>query len=360
MRPPFRRNLQPFSRSRRHPGIQIAALLTALGHATVLVAAAAAATPPIGTSAQLEDRYPERRVAFPQGVTSLADVTYSVPSGFRPLTLDLYLPPRHAAAAPAIVYVHGGGWIGGHARHCGAFENWPRVLASFAARGYVVASVNYRLSGEAASPAAANDIAAALRWLRANASRYSIDKQRIGIWGVSAGGQLAAITGTVCAASDRADAESACVQAVATWYGIFDLAPLVADANPAAPPVRYLGCASGVCSEEQIRLASAIRHVDSSDPPFLLIHGTRDQTVPVAQSRDFHAALESHGVKSRLLLIEDVDHSFIGATPEATRVASLRALRATRDFFDCTLFPDRQSANAAGDCEGNISVTKPH
>jgi acetyl esterase/lipase len=299
-----------------------------------MASAAKAPEPATGAAAQLEDRYPERRVAFSHGVTSLADVTYSAPSGFRPLTLDLYLPRSRAVAVPVIIYVHGGGWMSGHARHCGAFENWPQVLASLAAQGYVVASVNYRLSGEAASPAAAQDIASAVRWLRTEASRYSIDKQRIGIWGVSAGGQLAAVTGTACEAGAG---ESACVQAVAAWYGIFDFAPLVAGADPASPPARYLGCGAEGCTEGQISLASAIRHVDRSDPPFLLIHGTRDRTVPPAQSRDFYAELQAQGVKSELLMIDDVDHSFIGGTPEATHAASLRALRATFDFFDRVL-----------------------
>jgi acetyl esterase/lipase len=346
MRAFTRRNLQRFSRPREVSGNPFAALLLlAFASAVGLAEAAPARDDPATTAAaQLEDRYPERRVAFPHGVTSLADVTYSAPSGFRPLTLDLYLPPPHAGAAPVIVYVHGGGWLGGHARHCGAFENWPRVLASLAASGYVVASVNYRLSGEAVSPAASNDVAVALRWLRTNAARYSIDKQRVGIWGVSAGGQLAAIAGTTCDAVAGTGTQSACVQAVATWYGIFDFAPLIATANPEAPPLRYLGCVTGVCSEEQISLASAIRHIDRSTPPFLLVHGTRDQTVPAAQSQAFHEALLSHDIRSELLLIDDVDHSFIGAKPEATRAASLRALRATTDFFDRTLRPDRKSA----------------
>jgi acetyl esterase/lipase len=250
------------------------------------------------------------------------------------LTLDLYLPRSRSAAAPVIIYVHGGGWMSGHSRHCGAFEDWPRVLASIAAKGYVVASVNYRLSAEASSPAAAQDIASAVRWLRTQANRYSIDKQRIGIWGVSAGGQLAAITGTACEAGGG---ESACVQAVAAWYGIFDFAPLVAQANRASPPARYLGCDLGVCTAEQIAMASAIQHVDRSDPPFLLVHGTRDRTVPPEQSKDFYAKLQAQGVKSELLMIDDVDHSFIGSTPEATRTASLRALHATIDFFDRVL-----------------------
>jgi acetyl esterase/lipase len=300
----------------------------------------------VGTKPVLEDRYPERRLAFPDGVTGLPDLTYSTVSGFRPLTLDLYLPGRQTSrGAPVILYVHGGGWTSGHTRHSGAFENWPGVLASLAARGYVVASINYRLSAEAPSPAAVQDVKSAVRWLRANASRFGIDRQLIGIWGGSAGGQLAALAGTSCgvqaldppAADSNTPAESDCVQGVVAWYGVFDFTPLAK--NVAAPPnvARYLGCGGGACSDQKIALASAIRHVDRGDPPFLLIHGALDKTVAVRQSEKFHAALQASAVRSQLIVFPDVDHSFIGSTPELTRSVSLRALQATIDFFDATL-----------------------
>ena len=298
--------------------------------------------PPVGINAQLEDRYPDRRSAFPDGVIGLADVTYATPTGFRPLTLDLYLPAKHNALLPVIVFVHGGGWMSGHARHAGAFENWPRALASIAAHGYVIASVNYRLSNEAVSPAAEIDVKSAIAWLRASAQRYFIEKTRFGIWGVSAGGQLAALAGTSCDVAEltpegMAGRESVCVQAVAAWYGVFDFAPLVADAALTPPVARYLGCIDRSCSEEQVRLASPIRFIDGSDPPFLLVHGARDQVVPVAQSTAFHAALQSASVRSKLLVVDNVDHSLIGPTPDDTRAANLRALKATIDFFDCVL-----------------------
>lgn len=306
--------------------------------------------PAIGTKAVLEDRYPERRIAFAGGVTGLPDLTYSTLSGFRPLTLDLYLPAGQATGgAPVIVYVHGGGWTGGHTRHSGAFENWPGVLASLAARGYVVASLNYRLSGEAPSPAAEQDVKSAVRWLRANATRFGVDKRRVGIWGGSAGGQLAALAGTSCGVSAleppvadaKAPLESNCVQAVVAWYGVFDFAPLAT--NVTAPPnvARYLGCDDGACAEEKIALASATRHIDRSDPPFLLIHGALDKTVALSQSQNFHAALQASAVKSQLIILPDVDHSFVGNTAELTRSSSLRALHATIDFFDSTLRPAR-------------------
>jgi acetyl esterase/lipase len=298
----------------------------------------------------LEDRYPERRIAFPAGVTGLPDLTYSMVSGFRPLTLDLYLPAsQRSGGAPVIIYVHGGGWTSGHTRHSGAFENWPGVLASIASRGYVVASLNYRLSGEAPSPAAEQDVKSAVRWLRYNAARFGVDKRRIGIWGGSAGGQLAALAGTSCGvaalepavADAKAPVESDCVQGVVAWYGVFDLAPLAKDVTAPPPVARYLGCDAGRCQDEKIALASAIRYIDKTDPPFLLIHGALDKTVAVSQSERFHAALQANAVKSQLIVLPDVDHSFVGNTAALTRDASLRALRATIDFFDATLQPAR-------------------
>jgi acetyl esterase/lipase len=161
--------------------------------------------------------------------------------------------------------------MSGHTRQSGAFSNWPDVLSSLAARGYVVASVEYRLSGEAPFPAAEQDVKAAIRWLRAHAATYGIDKSRGLIWGASAGGQLAALAATSCgvaaleppaapaaltapAASATAGAssepparpspaaadgkpapsgavpdESDCVQAAVTWYGVFDFGTLGAE-----------------------------------------------------------------------------------------------------------------------------------
>src|SRR5262245_3917171 len=96
---------------------------------------ASAAEPRIGSAPVLDDRYPERRTSFPDGVTGYADLTYASFTGYRPLILDLYAPAKTGQARPLVIYLHGGGWQGGHTRHSGAFEDWPGVLASIAARG---------------------------------------------------------------------------------------------------------------------------------------------------------------------------------------------------------------------------------
>jgi acetyl esterase/lipase len=252
----------------------------------------------------------------------------------------LYRPADTSKPHGLVLYVHGGGWQSGHTRHSGAFENWPGVLASIAARGYVVASLEYRLSSEAPFPAAIQDVKAAIRWLRSHASEYGIDRQRAVIWGGSAGGQLAALAGTSCgvAALEPPGNESDCVQGVIAWYGIFDFATLASDL-PAAPR-RYLGCEHAKCTEAATA-ASATTYIDVKDPPVLMIHGVNDKTVPVQQSRDYLAALRSKGVPAELVEVPGVDHSFIGATNEATRAASLQALRKSLEFIDRTIGPSR-------------------
>ena len=134
---------------------------------------------PTGSRAVLGDHYPTVRVSFPGGVVGLPALTYEVLPWYRPLHLDLYLPPGKPARRPLVVYIHGGGWMSGHPRQSGAFANWPDVLALMASRGYVVASVEYRLSGEAPFPAAIQDIKAAIRWLRANAAEYEIGRAHV-------------------------------------------------------------------------------------------------------------------------------------------------------------------------------------
>ena len=339
------------------------AMMVANGPATAAPEGMATAAHPV-----LEDRYPERRTPFAGGVVGLADLTYSVLPGFRPLRLDLYEPPGAPPGShPLVVFIHGGGWMSGHTRHSGAFEDWPGVLASLAAKGYVVASMEYRLSGEAPFPAAIQDVKAAIRWLRAHAAQYGIDRQRAIVWGGSAGGQLAALAATSCGAAALRpapaaaapapggrtvarpeDSESDCVQGLITWYGIFDFATIAAQSGSDGPqrlgsaetaPSRYLGCALSTCAPAMLAAASAANYVNSTDPPALLIHGTADHTVPVQQSRDFYALLRSKGVRAELVEIPGVDHSFIGATPEATRAASLLALQKSFEFIDRTVGP---------------------
>jgi len=307
----------------------------------------------VAVSPKVVEEAPVRPVRFENGVLGYQGLTYARRPGYRPLTLDLYLQPRPAAARarlPLVIYIHGGGWQGGSPRLSGAMSDFPSVLALLAKRGYVVASLSYRFSSEAKFPAAAIDVRAGIRWLKDHAAQYGIDTGRTGVWGASAGAQLAALAATACTQTSfdepqgRTALPSPCVQAAVIWYGVLDFSAITrqADKVPGAPPhrgpnsgeSRYLGCDIAQCPAELVALASPIAHVDRNDPPMLLIAGTADQTVPPDQSRTMADALERAGVAHELILIPDVNHSFIGKTPAQTRDATRKAIAATFGFFD--------------------------
>ena len=305
-------------------------------------AGAQAPAPSILPEPALGDPMDSRVVMYPEGVMALADVEFSRIERFRPLTLDVYLPSERLEPKPLIVYVHGGGWRGGHTRQSGAFADFPAVLAELASRGYVVASVEYRLSGEAPFPAALDDVRSAIRYLKANAGQYGIDTSRTGIFGGSAGGQLAILEAVTCGAGpsgeDKSNAEvSDCPQAAAGWYGIYDF-PAMPQVPGRQAEYDYLGCGPGACSEQQ-DAASAVAHLDAKDPPILLLHGTDDKVVPVGQSEELARRLRAANVPVEIEVIPGVGHSWIGADEVATRAASLHALDLTYRFFDRHLRP---------------------
>lgn len=331
--------------------------------------------PQIAAEVVQEDRYPQRVTEFANGVRGYASLAYRQPVGFRPLTLDLYLPAvstsKGSTGFPLLIFIHSGGWLGGDTRRNGVFTDFPATLAAMASRGYAVASVQYRLSGEAKFPAQAQDIKAAIRWLRLNASNFDIDPARIATWGASAGGHLAALTAVSCKVPELSPTEtpsmqgmapdtkrdsiasakvSDCVQAGVAWNGVFDMNTIAAQARkanamsrdvPQAPEWQLLGCGAGrsSCGMRQLRHASPVSHVDANDPPMLLIAGDQDKTVPYQQTLDMAERLKGAGVRYELLVLPGVGHSLIGSTPALTRDANQKALDATVHFLDRTIGP---------------------
>lgn len=299
---------------------------------------------------------PTPAVAYTGGVQSLRDVPFTQLSGFRPLTLDLYLPPAAGGPKPVIVFVHGGAWRHRTARDGGTFRDFPAVLASVAARGYVVASVNYRLYGEARFPGPVQDVAMAIRWLRTHASEYNIDSNRFVAWGSSAGGQIATVIGTACGvsaleppASEHAKqpVPSACVQGVIDWYGLVDPENHAADLGKAAtaganaPIENYLGCALSKCPPGWVRSANPIAYIDAKDPPFLIQHGTADVTVASKQSQRLHDALRAAGVPSEIVMYEGVAHGFAKVSGGPDDAVNQQALDKVLEFL-ARLFPKQK------------------
>lgn len=225
--------------------------------------------------------------------------------------LDLYLPEKANGPMPLIIWVHGGGWQNGSKDGC------PPLRGGYIERGYAVASINYRLSGHAVFPAQIEDCKAAIRWLRAHAKEYGLDAKRFGVWGSSAGGHLVALLGTsgevkefdVGAHLDQ----SSRVQAVCDYYGPTDFTVFVSTpgyerhATADAPEAKSIG---GAVLENKAKAArvNPITYVSKDDPPFLIVHGDQDPTVPINQSQLLFEALKKTGVSAHFHTIHGAGH----------------------------------------------------
>ncbi len=272
------------------------------------------------------------------------NIVYGTGSG-RELMLDI-LRPRDAGREPrpAVIWVHGGGWVGG--------DRAPSPNLPLAQAGFVTASIGYRFSHEAIFPAQIHDVKAAIRFLRANAGRWNIDPGRIGIWGASAGGHLAALAAVT---ADRADLEvegdnpgvSTAVQAAVPLCPptdfLVDLAS-ISDYPPHPEAAQALSQLLGGddLADPAIRyraeLASPLVHAWAGAAPTLVVHGTRDDLVPVRQARSFVARLREVGAPAEYIELPEDDHSLPsvfgedGAPPTAT-------MERIVEFFATTLAP---------------------
>jgi acetyl esterase/lipase len=241
---------------------------------------------------------------LPEGVKALRDLQY-VEGGHERNRLDLYLPEQAEGRLPLIVWIHGGAWLGGSKEGC------PAVPLT--AKGYAVASINYRLSQHAIFPAQIEDCKAAIRWLRANATKYRLDPDHIGVWGASAGGHLVAMLGTTGSVKELEGSggnldQSSRVQCVVDWFGPTDLLTMAGSHNnPASPESRLVG-GSVQENKDKARKASPMTYVSKDATPFLIMHGDQDNTVPPGQSEELTEALKKVGVEVKLVMVKGNGH----------------------------------------------------
>jgi len=293
-------------------------------------------------------------------VRVLAGVPYAAIPGIRPLELDLWLPSGDAGPRPVVVFLHGGGWRLGsrHSAGPGYAKADPGPFEQFALAGIAVASIDYRLSGEAVWPAQLHDAKAAVRWLRARAVELTIDPERIAAWGESAGGHLAELLGLT---TDDPALEgqvgvagpSSQVAAVAAWYAPSDVRAVVTDNNgdandPSTREAQLLGAAPPTVPETAAQ-ASPIEHVPArmraSAPPFLLLHGRADRMVPCIQSERLYTALSTAGADVEIHLYDGANHMWLGA-PDAASDAVPRTIAFLQRHFQAAPHDER---NTQGD-----------
>ena len=299
------------------------------------VCATHAADPPASQPAATQDsQRPQSQDtkaarSAPGKIQLLRDVVYAQAPGRAGKLMDLKmdtacLNSSEGKPRPAVVYIHGGGW------KYGSKEMGLRASLALAHGGYFAVTINYRLTGDATYPAAVHDCKAAIRYLRAHAGELGIDPDRIGVWGHSAGGPLAALLGT-SGNSKALDGDvgpidpsvSSVVQCVVDISGPTDLSVDFSDGLIS----QWLG---GPVNEHQdlAKQASPMTYIDAQDPPLLIIHGTDDPLVDMQRhSEAFHRVLKQAGVEVELLPVPNAGH--VITTPSAYVKAA--------EFFDAHL-----------------------
>lgn len=238
---------------------------------------------------------------------ALADVPYCT-AGTSLQKMDLYFPDS-GGPWPVLAYVHGGSWMHGDKTEAIMFAD------RMSSQGYLVASINYRLYPEGKFPNMIEDVKCAIRFLRAHASEYNLNPNRIAAIGPSAGGHLVSLLGTSDASAGWDVGEyldqSSRVQAVIAMAPVTDLTRSFPNADIEA--MRGVGF-----GEDNIVVASPITHVTPDDPPFLLIHGERDELVPYEQSQLLYDRLVQANVPAQLVIVQRAGHSLTAPNGTAT------------------------------------------
>jgi acetyl esterase/lipase len=309
------------------------------------VAAPSTSGPPLPPPAHDAPIPPPRLTST--GVRVLPGLRFAAIPGIRPLELDLWLPPAHAGdrqepadgpdpGHPLVVFLHGGGWRMGSRHVMGpAYTRYdPNPFEQVALAGLAVASVDYRLSGEAQWPTQLHDAKAAVRWLRKRATELAIDPTKIAAWGESAGGHLAALLGLT---PDHPDLEgqvgvtgpSSAVRTVVAWYPPTDLPGFAADSgsdpNDESTREALLLGATPAAASASAAEASPVTYTPAAEQPFLILHGRSDRLIPSVQSERLAAKLSAAGAAVDFDLYDGADHMWFGA-PEVAADALTRSI----------------------------------
>jgi len=248
---------------------------------------------------QVKDSVVKKPVAIPKDYVAQLDVVYTKVKDWEGRA-DLYFSPKANKPTPILINIHGGGWRSGTKESQGGFN-------SFFNTGFAVANMEYRLSGQAAAPAAIEDTRCMLIYLITNAKALNIDPNKIIIMGGSAGGHLA-LMGGLLANDHRFDTncqgvENVKVAAIIDKYGIMDVWDWTyGPESKSSSPKLWL--ADKANDEAFIKSVSPISYVTKNSPPIFIVHGDADPTVPFQQSVDLYKKLQELGVKSQFMTVE--------------------------------------------------------
>jgi len=248
---------------------------------------------------------------FPKGTTVYENIPYANDTLKKHL-LDIYLPPVKKLSYPLIVWIHGGAWmVNDKYADMGYMTNTVKL---FMDNGYAVASIDYRYSTTAPFPAQIQDCNQAIEFLYENAPQYNIDDSRIALIGFSSGGHLASLLGLsnnnhVKAFYPKGKEPKFKINLVLDFYGPSDFSTLKGnDDKTSRNPVTLLLGASVPDRPDLARKASPITYIDKNDPPFLIVHGEKDESVNPEQSVLLSDKLKKAGVKNELIIVPGAPH----------------------------------------------------
>jgi acetyl esterase/lipase len=246
---------------------------------------------------------------FPKGTIIHDNVPYNNDADPRHL-LDLYLPANANGKIPLVIFVHGGGWISND--KYADMGYMKKTIAEIVSSGFALASIDYRLATQAAFPALIQDCNRATSFLYDNAGKYGLDRTRFAVMGFSAGGHLASLMGlaknnNVAAFFMPNTSKQFSFRAVVDFYGPSELTSLKSSDDPKSPEAVLIGAAP-LARPDLAKVASPVTYVDKNDPPFLIIHGEKDDIVSNKQSKLLHAWLDSVGVQNELIIVKDAPH----------------------------------------------------
>ena len=263
------------------------------------------------------------------------DVIYTQPENGTNLTMDIYFPSMtNSPAHPVVMYVHGGGWRMGDKDMLSIMAGPAELLR----RGYVVASINYRLAPAFKFPTMLEDAKCAVRFLRAHAKSYGLDADHIGVMGDSAGGHLVILLGLTDASAGFEGKgwtnESSRVQAVVDLYGPSDfrLGPTNTDTFAGRLFMDAFGPTNA--TDNIITRASPIMYVSSNAPPFLIFHGSKDPLVNIEQSKSLFERLRTAGDDAQFVVITNYSHGRAAFGFGLVHPTEKERAKMIADFFD--------------------------
>jgi acetyl esterase/lipase len=246
---------------------------------------------------------------FPEGTVLHSNLSYNNDTLQKHL-LDIYLPANSKGKLPLVVFVHGGGWLTND--KYADMSYMKKTISEIINSGFALASIDYRHSTQAVFPAQMQDCNRAVSFLYDNADKYGLDRNRFAVMGFSAGGHLASLMGlsknnNVKEFFFPGSGKAFNIKAVVDFYGPADLLLFPGNEDPKSPESLLIGAAP-LARPDLAKAASPVSYVDKNDPPFLIIHGEKDESVSTKQSQLLSSWLRLSSIPNEVIIVKNAPH----------------------------------------------------